>query len=116
MKPLESYLASHRGVRVGALGVGYLVASTATCVGVGVYALTTGVKAIGDYVQDRVIALCLLAVALAITVALAWALGIGRTRAFWPRLVMSAVTSLFGAIFVFGIIAARAIVWSKFAH
>jgi len=92
-----------------------VIASVATFTAGGVYTLTTGPKAIGNYMADRVTALCFLAAAVVLNVGLAWVLGIGRsTSGFFSRLATSAAITVCGTIPVFIIVIARAILWHSF--
>ncbi len=113
MNRLGSYLDAHKGVRIAVLWAGFLIASVGTCLGVGVYALTTGPKAIGNYISDRVIAVCFLGVAMILNVGLAWVLSRKhQTGGFFPSLAVSALVTVCGAIMVFGVIVGRALVWN----
>jgi hypothetical protein len=97
---LRSYLDTHKGFT-----------------GVGVYALTTGPKAIGNYMADRVMAVCFLAAAAILNIGLAWVIGLKRpTSGFFQRLVGSVAITVCGTIPVFIIVVARAIVWHSFDH
>jgi hypothetical protein len=110
---LGSYLDAHRGARFAVTWAGFVFASVATFTGVGVYALTTGPKATGNYVADRVMAVCLLGVALILNLGLAWVLGLGRRLGgFFPRLGFSALLTVGGAILVLGVVAGRALLWN----
>ena len=112
MKRFASYLNAHNTVRTAVLWLDIALASVTACVGVGVYALTTGAKAIGNYMSDRIMAVCLLATALVLDLAFAWLLGLQRpSMRFVQRLFVSAVATVFGAIVVFGLIVSRAILW-----
>jgi hypothetical protein len=109
---LGSFLDAHKGVRVAVLWAGFVIASVGTCLGVGVYALTTGPKAIGNYVTARARAVSFLSVALILNIGLAWVLGLRRRMGgFFPRLVLSALLTVGGAIMAFGVIVGRALLW-----
>ena len=56
MVHIGNYLRAHNRLRLAILAVTFLVASIALFLGVGVYALTTGPKAVGDYMQGRLAA------------------------------------------------------------
>ena len=116
MKRLASFLNVHDAVRVVVLCLDLALASLAACLGVGVYALTTGAKAIGNYMSDRVMAACFLVIALVLDLAFAWLLGIRNPRSrFIQRVLLAAVATFFGAIVVLVIVATRAILLAPVA-
>jgi hypothetical protein len=96
------------------LGTSYAIASIALYLGIAVYALTLGPKAVGDYMQDRVMAVCLVAFAMVVDVGAASVL----TRSgggFLQRFLWCVVVTACGIVPVVVIVAVRAILvrqWS----
>ena len=114
---VRDYLDARNAVRTAALWTGFIIASVGAYLGVGIYALTTGPKATGNYMADRIVAVCLPAAVLVLNFGLAWVLGIRRrTSGFFSRLVASAAITVCGAIPVFIIVVALAIFWHSFEH
>jgi hypothetical protein len=114
---IRGYLDARNGVRIAVLCAGFIIASVGAYLGVGVYALTTGPKATGNYMADRIMAVCFLGAIITLNFGLAWVLGIRRpTSGFFPRLVASASITVCGTIPVFVIIVGRAILWHSFEH
>ena len=99
--------STHNRVRTIALAVGFAIASVALCIGTGVYALTLGPKAIGDYLRARFMAGGLIVLAMLIDLGVASILA-QRGGGFMLRLLFSVLLTGGGAILVFGLIVARA--------
>ncbi len=106
MKGFTNYLQAHKRARTITLAASFVIASVALCTGIGVYALTLGPKAIGDYVQDRFMAGGLIALAMLIDLGIASVLA-QRGGGFVLRLVFSVLVTVGGAILVFGLIVGR---------
>ena len=111
---LANYLQSHSRLRLMTLCIGFTVASVALYIGVGVYALTLGPKAIGDYMGDRFLAGSLIALAVLVNAGTAWVLA-QRSGGFLSRLVLSLVATVGGSILVVGLIVARVLLVNGFA-
>jgi hypothetical protein len=103
-----NYLQAHNRVRATALAVSFVIASVALSTGIGVYALTLGPKAVGDYIRDRFMAGGLIAVAMLLDLGTASVLA-QRGGRFFSRLLISVLVTVGGAIMVFGLIVARAV-------
>jgi hypothetical protein len=101
-----NYLQSHHRLRLIALSAGFAVASVALYTGAGVYVLTLGPKAVGDYIRDRFLAVGLIALALLVNTGTAWVLA-QRGGGFASRLALSLLATVGGSILVFGLIIAR---------
>lgn len=97
--------------RIAALIVGFFIGSFALCLGIGVYLLTLGPKAIGDYIRDRFMAWGLIILAAALDLGTASILT-HRWGGFMLRFLLSVLVTVAGAILLFALIAARAIVLS----
>ena len=110
MVRIDNYLQGHNRIRIAALVVSCLVASFAFYLGVAVYTLTTGPKAVGDYMQARFVAVCWMAVALVANVGIAWFFS-HRGGSFLGRFFLSVVATMGGAILVFGLIIARVVLF-----
>lgn len=91
------------------LVVSFVIASVALCTGVGVYTLTLGPKAIGDYLQDRFIAGGLIAFAMFIDLGMAFVLA-QRGGSLLLRLLLNVLVTGGGAILVFALIVARVMI------
>jgi hypothetical protein len=96
------------------LCIGFTVASVALYIGAGVYALTLGPKAIGNYVGDRFLAGGLIALAVVVNIGTAWVLA-QRCGGFLSRLVLGLLATVGGSILVFGLIVARVLLVKGFA-
>jgi hypothetical protein len=108
MKRFAHYLQVHNRVRVTSLGIGFFIASVSLYIGIGVYFLTFGPKAVGDYVHDRILAGCLISIAMLVDVGTAWVFS-RSGGGFLSRLLLSVLLTVGGAILVFGLIVARAV-------
>jgi hypothetical protein len=98
----------HNRFRIIALSIAFVVASVSLYIGIGVYALTLGPKAVGDYMRDRLMAGCLIALAMLVNVGTAWVLA-QRGGGFLSRLTLSLLATVAGSILMFGLIVARVI-------
>ena len=96
------------------IGSGFVAASLATYLGVAVYALTLGPKAIGPYIRDRVIAGALVAIALTLDTLIAWSLKKHGSGNIGLTMLLSILLTLAGAVAVLVIIAAIAIARHQF--
>lgn len=102
MKRLATYLKTHNGIWISLLCVGLVIASFAMFLGTGVYALTTGTKATGNYISDRLMALGFICIAVILNFCIAWILGLQlSTWKFFLRFAMDAFATVFGAFLVF---------------
>jgi hypothetical protein len=110
---IANYLQSHNRLRLIALCIGFTVASVSLYIGVGVYALTLGPKAIGNYVGDRFLAGGLMALAGLVSIGTAWVLA-QRGGGFVSRLVLSLLATVGGSILVFGLVVARVLLVKGF--
>jgi len=108
MNRVGTYLQAHKRVRASALAVSILVASIALCLGVASYAWTFGPKAGQDYIRDRLVAVCLIVLAMFATVCTASILS-WRVGDFLLSLVASVLITIGGSILVFGLIVAHGI-------
>jgi hypothetical protein len=103
---LAVYLQAHNRIRVATLSFGLIVASAALYIGAAVFALTLGPKAVGDYMGDRLLAGCLIALAVLLNIGIASVLT-KRGRSFLARLILSLLATVGGSILMFGLIVAR---------
>ena len=101
-----NYLQAHNRLRVTTLSVGLIVASVALYIGIAVYVLTLGPKAVGDYMRDRLMAGCLIALAVLVNIGIASVLT-KRGGSFPSRLILSLLATMAGSILMFGLIVAR---------
>ena len=107
MVHIGNYLRAHNRLRLAILAVTFLVASIALFLGVGVYALTTGPKAVGDYMQGRLAAAGWMAVA---TLANCGAASIVASRgSFLRRFLFSVAATLGGSVLVLCLVVARVV-------
>lgn len=107
MVHIGSYLRAHNRLRLAALALSFLVASLALYLGVVVYALTTGPKAVGDYMQARFAAAGWMAVA---TLANCGAASILASRgSFLRRFLLSVAATLGGSVLVLCLVVARVV-------
>jgi len=102
---LAIYLQAHNRVRVATLSLGLIVAAAALYIGTGVFALTLGPKAVGDYMRDRFMAGCLIALAVLVNIGIASVLT-KRGGSFLARLILSLLATVGGSILMFGLIVA----------
>ena len=109
-----NYLQTHNRFRLVTLCIGFTVASVALYIGAGVYVLTLGPKAIGDYMGDRFLAGALIALAVLVNIGTAWVLS-QRGRGFVSRLAVSVLATVGGSVLVFGLIIARTLLVRGFA-
>jgi len=103
VKRFASYFQTHNRLRLITL-----------CIGAGVYALTLGPKAIGDYMGDRFLAGALIALAVLANIGTASVLA-QRSGSFVSCLVFSLLATVGGSILVFGLIVARVLLVKGFA-
>jgi hypothetical protein len=104
---LGEFLDAHNGLRITALCASFIIAAPAAYMGAAVYALTTGPKAIGDYMRDRGLALCLLAFATILNFGAAWVFSRKhQIGGLLPRLLLSLLLTACGGVLVFGAIVA----------
>ena len=96
---LAIYLQTHNRLRLMMLCIAFTVASVALYIGAGVYALTLGPRAIGDYVGDRFLAGGLIARPTPVNIGTAWVLA-QRSGGFLSRLVLSRRATVGGSILV----------------
>ena len=108
MKGFANYLRTHNRVRASAIVGSFFTASVALFAGIGIYVLTLGPKAIRDYVHDRFMAGCFIAIAVLVNVGTA--LLLTRGGRFLSRLLLSILITSGGAILVFGLVVVRAII------
>jgi len=106
VKRVANYLQAHNPVRITVLGVSFSIASIALYIGIAVYALTLGPKAVGDYMRDRFIAGCLIALTVLVNVGTASVLT-RRGGGFMPRFLLSVLVTVGGTVLVFGMIVVR---------
>ncbi len=107
MVHLASYLQLHNRIRLAVLFVSFLIASFALYFGVGIYVLTTGPKAVGNYMQARSNAVGLMALAVLTTVGAASILAYDGN--FLRRFLLSIVVTTGGSVLVFALIVARVV-------
>ena len=107
MVHIGSYLRAHKRLRLAVLVVSFLVASFALYLGVGIYALTTGPKAVGDYIQARFAAAGWMALAMVANVGAASILA--NRGSFLKRFLLSIVVTIGGSVLVLGLIVARVV-------
>lgn len=82
------------------------MAAVALYIGIGVYALTLGPKAVGDYMRDRLMAGSLIALAVLVNIGVASVLT-KPGGSFVSRLTLSLLATVGGSILMFGLIVAR---------
>ena len=110
MESIANYLQMHSRARAAILVVSFIVASVALCIGVGLCALTFEPKFGTDYVvRDRLIAGCLIALALLQNAGAALILS-RHGGAFVPRLLFSALITVGGSVLVSVLVVARALI------
>ncbi|MEO8663135.1 MAG: hypothetical protein ABI693_32055 [Bryobacteraceae bacterium] len=107
MVHIGSYVQGHNRIRLAVLVVSFLIASFALYLGVAVYALTTGPKAVGDYIQARFAAAGWMALAMLANVGAASILA--NRGSFLRRFLLSIVVTIGGSILVFGLIVIRVV-------
>lgn len=106
---MGSYLQAHNRLRLAVLVVSFTVASFALYLGVAVYALTTGPKAVGDYMLARLAAAGWMAVA---TLANCGAASILASRgSFLRRFLFSVAATLGGSVLVLCLVVARVVLF-----
>ena len=111
MKQSRESSGTHNTLWVVVIIATLAVAAVAAYLGAAVYALTTGAKAIGNYLQDRRMALCLFVFATALNF-LAASLFSRRHRIgpFLMRVPISLLMTACGAALVLGLILAYAMI------
>jgi hypothetical protein len=108
VKRFADYLRVHKRIRITVLGVSFFIASFALYMGLAVYVFTLGAKAVGDYMRDRLIAECLVALSALVNFETASILTL-RGGGFLSRLLFSILVTAGGTILVFGLVVARVI-------
>ena len=112
MVQIGGYLRAHNRIRRAVLVVSFLVASFALFLGVGTYALTTGPKAVGDYMQARFAAAGWMALAMSANVGAASILA--NRGSFLRQFLLSIVVTIGGSVLVFAFIVARVVFFRGF--
>ena len=107
---LQQQVPQRAALRHFLIGSGFVAASLAMYIGVAVYALTLGPKAIGPYIRDRVIAGALLVIALTLDATIAQSLAKYRSGNIVLWMLFSIILTLAGAIVAFAVIATIAII------
>ena len=102
---LQQQVPQRAALRHFLIGSGFVAASLAMYLGVAVYALTLGPKAIGLYMRDRVIAGALVALALTLDATIARNLAKHRSGNIGRWMLFSILLTLAGGIVAFAVIA-----------